>query len=88
VLRFDRGNPQHAHVCGECADCTWLGAYERYDLYVCRSESRGVVLIVRYGNRTHDYAQLSLTHFKGNTAELTAPFDVAYARAVAAGKVG
>lgn len=79
--------PQHTHTCDECADCSWLGRDFLYDLYICRSPSRGDVLIARYGNRTHDFATLSLTHYKGAIDELTEPFATAYARARTAGLI-
>lgn len=79
--------PQHMHACVECADCTWLGREGSYDLYVCRSPSRGIVLIARFGSRAHDYATLSLNHYKGSVADLTEPFGYAYERARSAGVI-
>jgi hypothetical protein len=86
VIRW-HSPPQYAHVCDACADCTWLGRDTYFDLYVCRSEARGVVLLARYGRRVNDFATLSITHYKGNVDELTYPFDVAYLRAKQAGVI-
>lgn len=79
--------PQYAHHCDACADCTWLGRDDFYDLYVCRSESRGLVLLARYGMNANAFATLSLTHYKGKVDELSQPFGVAYERAKQLGLV-
>jgi len=68
--------PRHMHGCEHCA---YLGTHGRFDLYVC-----GTILIVRYGDAEHDSASLSLARWEGSTP---APFDEAYRRAVAAGRI-
>ncbi len=86
VLRF-RSTPQHQHRCIDNDCCTWLGRHGQYDLYCCLTSTRGVVLIARYGDRKHDFATLSMKHYRGTPEQLTEPFHTVHQRARAAGVI-
>jgi len=45
--------PRYLH---DCSNCSFLGAYENYDLYVCARHGKIDTLIARYGNDGGEYA--------------------------------
>lgn len=81
--------PFYTHSCDACADCVWLGRESWFDLYVCTSEARGTVLVVRFGDRPNDYATLRADWIGGRVPSelVSAPFDTAYERAKRAGVI-
>jgi len=50
----DERHPQYSHTCNVCIDCTWLGREGNFDLYACRSTTRGIMLIARFGDGAVD----------------------------------
>lgn len=88
-MKLVPGQPRYTHSCKECSACTWLGQHRFYDLYACRTEARGVVLVARYADAAWGVATLSLKSYLvlGRPEDLIEPFNIAFTKATQRGIV-